>query len=238
LGECVARTGLMRTVTWWSLFKMMSVRDWVVFLERFGIPYVTGTYTSATPDSDKAVLERVVRDFGREGAAVFHETCKVAIETIQIGEVSAHSRMATFCNEEISKAVKGSMLTTEVGGNGSYAQASVHQDASFNRIQLNAARPQDVFYRAVSVPFVHYNGMKCEPPRLKIRVVREVDSETRLRILTGVWNMGVALDQDQIREEMALKSPVGGKDSLPLPPDLRPMLPAPAEETPVVEPAA
>ena len=30
----------------------MSMRDWIIFAERYGIPYVTGTYGRDTSDED------------------------------------------------------------------------------------------------------------------------------------------------------------------------------------------
>ena len=48
------RRGVMRTLLWMHLFKNSSFRDWGVFLERFGIPFILGkipSLTSSTPPS-------------------------------------------------------------------------------------------------------------------------------------------------------------------------------------------
>jgi phage gp29-like protein len=36
------QAGILRTVSWWALFKRMSVRDWLIFAEKFGIPLIIG----------------------------------------------------------------------------------------------------------------------------------------------------------------------------------------------------
>jgi phage gp29-like protein len=38
------RSGYLRTAIWWSWFKSLTVRDWVAFAERFGLPYPIGKY--------------------------------------------------------------------------------------------------------------------------------------------------------------------------------------------------
>jgi phage gp29-like protein len=46
----IQRSGLMRTAVWWAVFKRMSVRDWMVFAEKFGLPIVIGQFEERAAD--------------------------------------------------------------------------------------------------------------------------------------------------------------------------------------------
>jgi phage gp29-like protein len=229
-GHRTASAGLMRIATWHSLFKTMGVRDWVVLLEKFGMPYITGTYADGTDDQTKRTMDQLVAAFGREGAAVFHESAKIVVQQFQNSDPMAHLRMADFQNSELSKLIKGSILTTEQGGIGSYAQAAVHADQSHNLVQADQQRLQEAFYRDVCRPFMVYNGLVGATPRLKIRVVRTVDPEQRMKqFVSALTELRLPLDADQVREEFDLKTPSGPKDTL-MPPEPKAPASAPGDE--------
>lgn len=206
------RSGLMRTAAWWSLFKHMSVRDWMIFSARFGLPYATGKYkTNATPE-DKKVLKTAVLSLGRDGAAIMSENTEIEILEItrQGGAADVHGALTELCNREISKLVSGATLTSESGGPGSFALGRVHADRSFDLTMGDAERLAQRFEVDVGAPFVHFNGLPGRPPRLKIHVIREMDPKTRAEVMAKLANeVGLELDEDQVRQEFQLKKPSG-----------------------------
>ena len=213
-----ARAGLMRTAAWWALFKRMSVRDWVVFSQRFGLPYVTGEYDERASPADKEVLASAVAKLGSDGAAVFSTACKIMVHTVEKGGKSedVHGAIVGLANSEISKLITGSTLTTETGGPGSFALGQVHADAAFELRAGDAEKISQKFELGIGAPFVKWNGMSgARAPRLKINLVRDMAPLVRAQILSILGsNLMLPLSAQQIRTEFQLKEPSDTKDSV------------------------
>lgn len=206
------RSGLLRTACWWSLFKHMAVRDWIIFAARFGIPYVTGEYAPNASPEDRKVLEKAVLSLGKDGAAVFSEACKIVVtEVTKSGSADGvHGALTEICNREISKLIAGATLTTETGGPGSYALGRVHQNRTYIHSLADAVRLARRIEADVCAPFVHFNGLPGRPPRLKIYVDLDLDAKTWAEIMSILANdLGMDLDEDQIRARFQLKPPTG-----------------------------
>lgn len=208
----LARAGLMRTAAWWSFFKRLSVRDWVVFAERFGLPYVTGEYEQGTSEEDKDVLKRAVQRLGTEGIAVYAAGCKIVVHTVHDGGKSSdvHGAIMSACNSEISKLVTGATLTSDSGGPGSFALGQVHADQAYAGRAADGNKLGLRFQVDVGQAFVQFNRLKAKPPLLKINVVPDLDPLTRVQIQSIAANeLGMELDEEQLRQEHNLKKPVG-----------------------------
>jgi phage gp29-like protein len=79
------RGGLMRTGTWYGLFKRWSWRDWVIYAEKFGIPLVLGKYENDASEDQKGELQATVEDIGEAGQAIMSEQATVEIHEAQRG---------------------------------------------------------------------------------------------------------------------------------------------------------
>jgi phage gp29-like protein len=209
----VTMAGLMRTATWWALFKRIAVRDWVVFAEKFGLPYVTGMYSDGMNEDERAALRAAVAAIGTDGHAVIPKDAEIQIHETRRGgsEDSIHGALVSLCNSEISKLISGATLTSGEGtSTGSYALARVHQERAFDLIVGDAERVADTFTTQLAAPFLAYNGIVARPPRLKIHVVRATEPETRMKLLSAAANeLGLQLDETQVRSEFQIKAPVG-----------------------------
>jgi len=233
-GRVIASAGLMRTCSWWALFKRLSVRDWVVFGERFGIPYVTGEYAETASDEDKTTLKTAVQSLGKDGSAIFSEACKIAIHSVESGGRSndVQGALVALCNNEMSKVIAGATLTSGEGtSTGSYALGKVHQSRAFSLTLRDASRLGTVFARDIGGPFVLFNGMAARPPLLYVHVMPEMDPLTRAQVADIFVNkLGGELDEDQLRREFQFKAPTGGAlKGVPKPEPGSPTIPPPAQ---------
>lgn len=214
----IARAGLMRTATWYSYFKRVSWRDWLVFADRFGIPFVTGQYDEGTAPDEKDILRRAVREFGKEGAAVFSKMSDIIVTAVNSGESGSdgvHDAIIRAANNEMSKLMAGSTLTSDTGVAGSYAQASVHADRAFDLVQRDERGLASAIHAGICRPFVAYNyGPDVKAPLFAVRVVRQVDPVSRMKILTDAQEMGIELSVQQIRDEHNIKPPMNDSDRL------------------------
>lgn len=204
--------GIMRTAAWWTMFKRTTIIEWVQFCRRFGIPFRLGTYPDNMPKEEKAALKAAISALGNDQGAVFHERNKITIvEAKGGGAGSPQASLAGFCNQEISKLFTGATLTSGEGSStGSYALGRVHEDRMFTLTLADARSLERLMQRQLATLFCAFNGIKCAPPKLKIHVVRDQDPQARIDVMSRAGNeLGLELDEDQVRVEFQLKKPTG-----------------------------
>jgi SPP1 gp7 family putative phage head morphogenesis protein len=110
-----SRMGLLRTLTWWYLFKNYAMRSWVKAAERFGMPLVWGQYDPNMGDSDREVVEEAVKNLGLDGGAVTTIGTELKIIEAKGGNITGDiwKSLMHQCDMEFSKAVLGHSSTTE-----------------------------------------------------------------------------------------------------------------------------
>lgn len=227
-----ARSGLLRTATWYALFKRWSWRDWVIYAEKFGIPLVIGKYGQGATEEDKTALTDAVTDIGEAGQAVMSQETEIDIRESQrtSGSDNLHSGIVREANNEISKLITGSTLTVETGGPGSFALGKVHETRAFDLVLADAELVMRRVAADVIRPFMVFNGFAdAAPPDLIIHVTRESDPLTRAQLAKILSvDMGLPLDSEQLREEFQFRAPPSEARTLE-PPDPDPAFPQPAE---------
>jgi len=217
----LARAGLLRTATWWALFKRMSVRDLVVYAEKFGIPYITGHYDDdVTSEESREVLAQVVRDLGSDGYAVLSKSVDVVIHdsaSRMAGNDGVHPALINLCEAQMSKLINGATLTSDTGqtNTGSWALGKVHQNRAFALEQADANKLSHAFVRHVAAPFIEFNNFKgARPPRLKIQVVQELEPKTRSEVASIFVNeLGARIDLKQLMDEVGFRPPSRDDDA-------------------------
>jgi len=212
-GRNVWASGTCRTGTWFAAFKRWSGRDWQMFAEMFGLPIRIGFYEeSASPESRQA-LRDAVEAIGEDGYAVLSAATELVVkEAVRSGDAnSVWPAIIAWCNAEMSKLKSGGTLNVDSGQAGSYALGAVHEARSFAFALSDAARIEEMFVRDLGTPFVAWNGYGgAKPPRLKIQILRDLDPEKRARVIAILVNeVGLDVDEDQIREEFGLRPPTG-----------------------------
>lgn len=122
------RAGILRVCAWMYLFKNYDVKDWVAFAEVYGMPLRLGKYGPNTSEPDKKSLMEALVMLGSDAAGIISDTTSIEFhEANKSSSQDIYEALANFCNKEMSKAILGQTLTTEIGSSGSYA-ASKTQD--------------------------------------------------------------------------------------------------------------
>lgn len=212
-GRRIPRAGVGRACAWWSLFKRLSVRDWIIFAEKFGLPIPIGVYRDNAPDETRKVLKQAIRDIGEAGSAVMNEAAKIifADHTRATGDATAlHPSIVALCNAEMAKIVDGSILASDTGGTGSFALGKVHESRGMVRVLFDAIRFAYGFSRSVGRWFNRLNGMPATmaPPALVPQVLPDVDLLTRAKMASILANeLGMTLDGDQLYRVTGFKMP-------------------------------
>lgn len=207
-----AMGGLLRTATIWAVMKRMGIVPWIGFLRRYGLPYPYGVYPDGMPKEEKAALKAAVASLGENGYAIFNDKCKIeVVKTEGGGASSPQAALAGFCNQEISKLLTGATLTSGEGSStGSYALGRVHEDKMFTLTLADARRMEKQVKQQLGALFCLYNGIKAASPGIKIHVVRDQDPQARMDVISrGANELGLDVDEDQVRLEFQLKKPTG-----------------------------
>lgn len=129
-GDVPTREGLGRIIAFYMAFKRWGVRDYLSYCERYGKPTPLATYKTGRDHADEddvALCENVVEGLGRGTmpGAWIPDTLTLDFADAASGSGSTsgkdrtvHQSLIDLCNAEISKAVLGNTLTTEVGSTG------------------------------------------------------------------------------------------------------------------------
>lgn len=121
------RAGILRVVSWLYLFKNASLKDWVRYAEVFGMPLRVGRYDPSASEEDKQALFQAVRDLGADAAGIISKATEIEfVETKVNTGGSPYRELAEYIDRQMSKAVLGQTLTSDVGERGSYAASKTH----------------------------------------------------------------------------------------------------------------
>lgn len=121
---------LLSKCFWPAMFKKGGMKFWLQFIEKYGSPFLLGKYPrgSMTPAEISALLA-MLKNMIQNAVAAIPEGSSV--EPLEASNPSANSQLyndfIAFCNAEMSKAILGQTLTTEIGKTGgAYAASQTH----------------------------------------------------------------------------------------------------------------
>jgi len=238
-GEGIATArGYSRSVVWMHFFKHASMRDWVVFLHLYGIPFLQGKmdrglFKDATM---KAVLVEALENYGTgEERPILPEGLDIVVkDPVSIaGSGDAHSKMWGVCCLEQSKAVLGVTLTTEASSGGAaYGLGVVHADAAqevkVGDAMSTAADLRRDLHRAIlevnadAIARAYSEaGLTATPVDLvqkpavgSFRTDREWSPAQRLEIFDKAAAIGVHPSKAQVRHELQIDAPTSPEDTV------------------------
>jgi phage gp29-like protein len=182
---------------WPVTFKKNGFRWWTVFVEKYGGAFMYGKYPSNAGERYKAELLTALERMVADAVAVAPAEAEITIDSLaNKGSVSAvHKEYIEACNKEISKAVLGQTLTTEVGSVGSYAAAQAHNLVRRDLAAADRRRVSACFDRLAAVWTVYNYGADVAPPAFEF--VQDEDlqrerAERDVKLYALGWRPGKA----------------------------------------------
>jgi phage gp29-like protein len=214
------QAGILRTVAWWALFKRMSVRDWLIFAEKFGIPLIIGKPGDDDNETTRKALRAAIDALGTEGRAILggKATIEVLNQALRSGSGAGdhlHPGIVSLSNSEISKAITAGTLTSDTGGPGSFALGQVHADRAHKLSLADGRRIGNVFCRDIGREYLIRNGLldKAAAPYLHLHV-RKMSLLTDSQVLANLVKSGLKVSASQTREHFGQRAPYGPDDVL------------------------
>lgn len=207
------RGGLARAVAWAYLFKIFAVKDWVAFAEVFGQPYRVGKYHPSATADERATLLRAVASIGTDAAAIVPEGMMIEfIEAARSGSVDLYERLTTFLDAQVTKAILGQTLTSDVGsGGGSRALGEVHEKVRRDIMRSDARQLGATVNRALVRPVVDLNhGPQRQYPRVVIGLPDELTTMQKVEALTKLVPVGLDVETSVVRDQLGYPEPEKG----------------------------
>lgn len=200
---------------WWPVwFKKNAVKFWMIFSEKYGSPTAVGKYPTGASPEDQNKLYNVVEAIQQESAIIMPDTLMVELlEASRSGSNDTYERLASFMNSEISKAILGQTLTTEVGKTGSYAAGQVHNDVRSDIVKADADMLCECLNDSLIKWLVDYNFPGVTGyPKMWIRTEEEQDLNTLADRDTKLQKMGVVFTQAYIEDKYGVPAPPAGAE--------------------------
>jgi len=119
-------SGLLQKCFWPVRFKNGSLKFWVNFTEKFGMPILLGTYSRGGSQEEADKLAEALNSLIEDSVIVAPDDVNLELHDSARSTSSAlYHDLIKFCNAEISKALLSQTLTTELDM-GSYAASQTH----------------------------------------------------------------------------------------------------------------
>lgn len=201
------RGGLARAAGWSYLFKNYVLKDWITFAEVFGQPLRLGKYGAGATEADKQALLSAVANIGTDAAAIIPDSMIIEFtEARQSGSAELYERFCEYLDRQVSKAVLGQTLTTELPrGSGSRAAAQVHDAVRRDILASDARRLSDTLTRDLIKPLVDLNaGPQRRYPSVALILPNDQDDEEFAGILSQLIDRGLRVSQQTVLDRLDL----------------------------------
>jgi len=208
------RGGLARAAGWAYLFKNYILKDWVTFAEVFGQPLRVGKYHPGASEKDKLALLSAVSRIGTDAAAIMPESMVIEFtEAHQNGSSELYQTFCQYLDAQVSKAVLGQTLTTEMPrSGGSRAAAQVHDGVRRDIMNADARRLAATLARDLVRPIVELNmGPQRQYPKIELGLPDDSDVKVFAEIVAMLADRGLRVGQKTILDKLGIAEAAEGE---------------------------
>lgn len=208
------REGVGRVVAFWSALKTMGARGAAQYVERYAKPWAVATYATTSNgvpraaeasavNNDVGAADQALRALGAGSLAgvVIPDSVKITLQQI-VGSRSAigHKDWIDICNREMSKGVLGQTDTTDGGGSGSRARASVQKTGSDQIARLDVMLLADCLQTMLVDWIVRLNWPADYDlrPFITLAVDPEPDPYGTMKLASMAAASGMPVDADKL----------------------------------------
>jgi len=116
-------------IFWNVTLKKGGFKFWIKFVEKYGMPFLVGKHPRGTTQESNKNLFQLLEKMVQDAVAVIPDDSSVEIlEATKVSSGDIYEKIVDKMNAEISKAILGQTLTTEIGNKGSYSASKTHMD--------------------------------------------------------------------------------------------------------------
>lgn len=206
------RGGLARVAAWSYLCKNYDVKDWLAFVEVFGMPLRVGKYGAGADGKDIDVLKMAVANLGSDAAAVIPESMK--IEFIESGKKgggeSIFQALADWLDAQVSKGILGQTASSS-GTPGRLGDDKLQAEVRDDIRNDDGQQLAETLNRYLIKPFIDLNhGPQENYPELTLQALEQEDITTLVLALEKLVPLGLEVEQSVVRDKIGLPDPAKG----------------------------
>jgi len=202
------RGGLLRVTALAYLAKNLSLKDWLIFAEVFGMPIRIARYEPSASPEEKRELLTMLESLGSNAAGIFSRAVELQIVEANRGTAGPpYERLLEFLNREMSKAWLGQTLTTDISGQrGSLAATQVQDEVRKDILADDLRKEGRTIRRDLLSPITRLRfGDRAPVPFFCRRPRRPTDARELADILdVAVNQLGVSVPQDWARDVLGI----------------------------------
>ncbi|MDF7776882.1 DUF935 domain-containing protein [Sphingomonas sp. AOB5] len=215
------RGGLARTVAWFYLFANFALKDWITFLEVYGLPLRVGKYANGTSEADIRKLAQAVAQIGSDAGCVIPQS--MMLEFITSGGATANPEMfhtlLTYVDDLTSKATIGQTSSADAKPSGiGSGMANQHENVRGDIRDADAMGLSVTLTRDVAKPIVMFNrGQRKRYPIVRVGEPDAIDMDRGLKAIDAAVKHKVAVGVNHFRKVTGLPAPEPGEELLAAP---------------------
>lgn len=182
-GGDMARSGRIRTLAWLHVFQNFPMKDWLGFVERFGMPFVVARVNQNAWKNERDVIKGMIRAFGPSGGGVF--TKDTEVQLLQAanagGGQNAYKTVLEYTGAAITKVLLGQLASSgeAAGWSNGGAQGQVRQDI----LEADARGIEKTVTAQLAAPWTAFNfGPAAPVPRLVIEAEEPADEKAEAEV--------------------------------------------------------
>ena len=206
-------------VFWNVTFKKGGLKFWVVFTEKYGMPHLIGKHPRGSTKEETNSLADMLEDMVQDAIAVIPDDSSIEIqEASKSSSAEIYEKLIDKMNTEISKAILGQTLTTEIGSTGSYAASNTHMQVRQDIVDSDKKLVEGVINQLIQWIY-EINFANVEVPVFELYEPEDVDltlaqrdkilSDTGVKFTKEYFikNYGLEEEDFDIREDIIPASP-------------------------------
>lgn len=224
------RGGLALPIAYYHLIKSFDVASWIAFVETYGYPLRLGKYGRDATKEDLAVLQRAVRNLGRDVGAVMPDnmTLDVIAGVQQGSSVDYYQKLAEWVDKQAAVGVLGQVATTE-GTPGRLGSDDAQQKVRQDILRSDSRQLSATLQRDLVEPYVNLNwGRQPAYPQLQLPAEPPEDVKELVDAVAKLVPVGLRVRVQDLYRRLRLTEPA--EDDVVLEPTLA--RPAPGNAQP------
>lgn len=210
------RAGLFRSVAYYYLFKNYDVKDWIIFLEKYGQPMRVGKFTPGASADDIKVLKEAIQNLGTDAAALISDTTLIEIIEAKMAATSGdlYERAARYFDRVYEIAALGQTATTE-GTPGKLGNEQAQTQVRADLKKADAKALAKTHRQQLIWPMVGFN-FGWDKPLPTIRFI--VEEPEDLQALSGTYKnlveVGAPIPVSHVRKRFGIPEAQNGEEIL------------------------
>jgi phage gp29-like protein len=211
-GDYVTREGLGRELAYWFALKGIGARGAAAYVEGYSRSKPLATYATGDEGKPRAASKEDIKagkaaadalGAGSFSSGILPDSVTMALMRVDGG--ISHADWIGLCNSETSKAVLGQTGTTDIGKNGSRAQAETMREDQLAITRYDAMGIGVTLRKlARTLTVLNFPNFPKLVPKVIVHAVENPDPDKTMDRAEKGWKIGLPIDANKLGSHVAL----------------------------------